>query len=955
MWWRAWWAVWLCSLFIKTADSFLTIQKDVGMHVMHRIANAFEPARLVSSLNLEMHASGGVPLFASGTANSNAGDSQVDSTRDRLRKVNFAEILTFHQASFIYVGTADGLFMGHKRDYKSQQLQFVQMLPDENDRDDIYPHPRREFWNVDANTGDNIESAPHLTETTFHHRTRPWYKAASESSNKLPLWSNVYLFADNETLGISHVSSVWNGTQLWGVLAVDLPLHTIDDWLKESFGLSTLVFVLEESTGYLVASSNPHQIISSSGRNRIHATESVVPNIAIAAKHLESRESYGKTYARDLVDDLIIESTFFASEEGTVDWRIVVVQSASCPKGFSFSNETFQCIECPSGTYSTKAGSGSAFQCVKCGKGTFADVAGSISCKRCPPDTYTDTIGSTTLKHCTPCSVGKTTGDNGHLSTSENACKCKQNQFFTSENGTCLPCPKGANCSLGNGLTAKQVYARPGFWKPSENATKYVSCSSAYPSPNALQLARDRCCGSQTNCLKLATNPNTTFHPDLQCKTGYSGILCSVCAHDFVRLGDTCVSCPEGSKIWLSTIPVIIFSVLFGLFTFILVSSTKGFTEEPRREPFHDIYDDVRVFVSWVQIFATITLTFDRVPWGSAFISYNTMLGVPLTFDLQRMLSFSSCQLSLSFLESTMLTNVFAILLLVSAYIGQWLGMRLTCCSRSHDGGASKITSPEEKIMAQESTGYETILSTALFLYPLLLNRSFNVFRCVIFNDIEYDRPLLRRDVSVVCFEGEHIFHMVLASLVILVIGCGLPAHMLLELRRLRSHFHNENSPHFKYVSKKYGWALRQFEEEHWYFSVLEMIFKLLLTGVFCIFVPEHPLQIVIAMLLCIIYSMSLLRAAPFVVDSSDVLAISCCMCLSLTAFLGFLILADVRFGDEPAISVKTLDWMLVSVNLVPITIFGFNTSMHIKKGKCSRSNRGDSDTTQVVPVAWSN
>ena len=58
-------------------------------------------------------------------------------------------------------------------------------------------------------------------------------------------------------------------------------------------------------------------------------------------------------------------------------------------------------------------------------------------------------------------------------------------------------------------------------------------------------------------------------HPDEQCKDGYAGALCLVCADGYVKQGIDCVLCKEGASVGVAALPLI--GMLIGLFVFLFL------------------------------------------------------------------------------------------------------------------------------------------------------------------------------------------------------------------------------------------------------------------------------------------------------------------------------------------------------------------------------------------------
>ena len=164
--------------------------------------------------------------------------------------------------------------------------------------------PRREIYQLDAQ-GKPIEL---LSTQVYDPRPRPWYQAAVKA--KGPTWSPIYLFASSPHLGITHAAPIYDAESeaLLGVLAVDLTLSDISDFLRQlEISPSGQVFIVERS-GELVASStdDPPFRQTGDGETRLAAVHSKHPLIRAAMQHLLAE--FGDLEQIDTSQKLIFEA-----------------------------------------------------------------------------------------------------------------------------------------------------------------------------------------------------------------------------------------------------------------------------------------------------------------------------------------------------------------------------------------------------------------------------------------------------------------------------------------------------------------------------------------------------------------------------------------------------------------------------------------------------------------------
>ena len=179
---------------------------------------------------------------------------------------------------YIYYGSEEGEFIGVRQETDGTTTFRVRSLSSGDNR---------EIYRVDdrGNVGELIK---------FHEydpRQRPWYQKAVKIGK--PTWSPIYVFADPPSLGITPVAPIYDESgKLEGVLATDLTLLQIGQFLQElKFSKSGQVIIIEHS-GELVASSSiiEEPFIKIDGvQKRLKATASTEPLIREAVTILEQK------------------------------------------------------------------------------------------------------------------------------------------------------------------------------------------------------------------------------------------------------------------------------------------------------------------------------------------------------------------------------------------------------------------------------------------------------------------------------------------------------------------------------------------------------------------------------------------------------------------------------------------------------------------------------------------
>ncbi|NEQ51245.1 MAG: response regulator [Leptolyngbya sp. SIO3F4] len=176
---------------------------------------------------------------------------------------------------YVYFGNPDGDFVGVWRE--NEELTTLRIK-------DQRTTPSREIYQLDQQ-GDRKEL---LKQDQFDPRTRPWYQAAVAAEQST--WSPIYVFANPPRLGITQAVPVVADQPL-GVLAVDLTLSNISDFLRQlKVSENGQVFIVEQSGNIVASSVAETPFLKIDGQEeRLEAAHSSHPLIQAASADLLQR------------------------------------------------------------------------------------------------------------------------------------------------------------------------------------------------------------------------------------------------------------------------------------------------------------------------------------------------------------------------------------------------------------------------------------------------------------------------------------------------------------------------------------------------------------------------------------------------------------------------------------------------------------------------------------------
>ncbi|NEQ96402.1 MAG: response regulator [Cyanothece sp. SIO2G6] len=229
---------------------------------------------------------------------------------------------------YVYFGNTQGDFVGVWRE--SDDLTTLRIRTPNT-------APLRQVYELD-DVGNTLKL---LREEPYDPRSRPWYQqsvATGQSS-----WSSIYAFANPPRLGITQMLPIYadnpenrteNQTEnLLGVLAVDLTLSDISDFLRQlNISDTGQVFIVEPS-GKIVASSATEAPFVKTGDQEERLAATASSNPLIQATALQLMEQFGSfeqiTSAEQLTFELDNETQFvqlMPIQDGRgLEWHMVMV------------------------------------------------------------------------------------------------------------------------------------------------------------------------------------------------------------------------------------------------------------------------------------------------------------------------------------------------------------------------------------------------------------------------------------------------------------------------------------------------------------------------------------------------------------------------------------------------------------------------------------------------------
>ncbi|KAK3584839.1 hypothetical protein CHS0354_005697 [Potamilus streckersoni] len=277
------------------------------------------------------------------------------------------------------------------------------------------------------------------------------------------------------------------------------------------------------------------------------------------------------------------------SMDGGIDCPVL-----HCVPGKTLDMKIQMCVECPKGTWKSKAGNMSCTPCDPnrttasiganssdmcdtevCGAGQYRNSSNKTGCENCPLNTYQDGIGQI---DCIPCGGHNITLSAGSNASTDCVSLCVAGEQYNDSTRKCDKCPRGFyKATDGNIQNRKCVPCPSGKTTVTTGSSSLEDCKLAICHPGSYRPEGNTSCSvcpigqyqpesDQTYCLSCPTNyttsePNSTLSisciPDCRTVGGvyYKNGVCLPCPigqyrepDPFFNMPDGCILCGSGKS-----------------------------------------------------------------------------------------------------------------------------------------------------------------------------------------------------------------------------------------------------------------------------------------------------------------------------------------------------------------------------------------------------------------------
>merc|ERR1711865_1025628 len=244
----------------------------------------------------------------------------------------------------------------------------------------------------------------------------------------------------------------------------------------------------------------------------------------------------------------------------------------------------------------------------------------------------------------------------------------------------------------------------------------------------------------------------------------------------------------------------------------------------------------IKILLTFLQILSSINTTYNGIPWPLAFLTFVIPLGA-INLNLVGLFGASFCSMSVPFASKFIVHMAMPPMLAIGIFLAYVI---------------SKICKPhttEELIAHRKAQTFKLLIAMILFMYPGLATRCFQMFKCSEFDGVDY--LVLETDPAMICFQEEHMLYLILASIFIGLYIIGIPLMIFVVLCRNKKYLYvkegEEPTEKHNAVEFEFGGLYTQYEPRFWYFEIIIIMHKCLMTGAMVVVGSGTPLQPLVA------------------------------------------------------------------------------------------------------------
>ena len=429
------------------------------------------------------------------------------------------------------------------------------------------------------------------------------------------------------------------------------------------------------------------------------------------------------------------------------------------------------------------------------------------------------------------------------------ACPCLKGFHRLDRFGSCLQCP-----SVGLTCTNETVELNPGYyWKWTseevrrlyENFTKGLQVQSDKYDRRFTRfltsLPKAYACPVAGSCLGGMTS---------SCSEGYEGVLCAVCSEGYHKVISSCQKCPTLG--WM--VAGIVLAVLLLFLIMVPLIFGKKMRDKSGRSVTDVVLARLKIVIGFYQVMSGILEAFSYVQWPAPLLQLGTYAKF-LQLNLLQIASIN-CFISNAKVNSytSLLLSLAVIIAAVIISFTFFYMRRMYLCKRNF----IHVDERENLISGTKEVSFRYAFLFLFILYPAMCAQIFQILppscQKICTGDQEKTcQSFLRSDYRLQCFTDTHNKFSILAfSLLSFVVGFPLLVFFLLW----KYHYRKCNQGKQNEIEAGLSFLYENYSENCWFWEVLELVRKIILTSVLVLIGDESRTNLGVAAITSGLYTL---------------------------------------------------------------------------------------------------
>jgi hypothetical protein len=323
-----------------------------------------------------------------------------------------------------------------------------------------------------------------------------------------------------------------------------------------------------------------------------------------------------------------------------------------------------------------------------------------------------------------------------------------------------------------------------------------------------------------------------------------------------------------------------------------------------------------KIVFGFAQVVSTLTINLPSIEWPNSLTEVWDSLAVA-NIDLFSALTVECLAADWSFYSTFQTTIIYPIILgLVLVFV------TFVRCLQAEDEESSR----EVYVQA-----WKWSLLGMFLIYPSVSSTVLKVWHC---REVE-GTAYVSSDYRLVCWtptetNSEWQMNAIIAGIAFFVYPFGIPAFYYYELTTNKDALYDEDHPDHAFVDAKLSFLYRAYEHDAWYWELVMLTQKFLLTGVLIFIKPGTTSQIAFGFVISITFFVIHVRTNAYIEDTEDDLQFAALLSITMTLFGGILLKTNTQ--DEDPYGAAAMSGLLFAINIGVIVIFVYQGYLAFKK-----------------------